>query len=87
MRKKVVISMRISTFFYTIGQGFRNIIRNKWFSLASVATIGACLFLFGIFYAILSNFQHIVKTMEEGVSVAVFLKRVSAIRGFPKSAI
>jgi cell division transport system permease protein len=74
MRKKVVISMRISTFFYTIGQGFRNIIRNKWFSLASVATIGACLFLFGIFYAILSNFQHIVKTMEEGVSVAVFFK-------------
>ena len=64
--------MRISTFFYTIGQGFRNIIRNKWFSLASIATIGACLFLFGIFYAILSNFQHIVKSMEEGVSVTVF---------------
>lgn len=64
--------MRISTFFYTIGQGFRNIVRNKWFSLASIATIGACLFLFGIFYAILSNFQHIVKTAEEGVSVTVF---------------
>lgn len=64
--------MRISTFFYTIGQGFRNIFRNKWFSLASIATIGACLFLFGIFYAILANFQHIVKTAEEGVSVTVF---------------
>jgi cell division transport system permease protein len=72
MRKKVVISMRISTFFYTIGQGFRNIIRNKWFSLASIATIGACLFLFGLFYAIITNFQHIVKTAEEGVSVTVF---------------
>ena len=66
--------MRISTFFYTIGQGFRNIIRNKWFSLASIATIGACLFLFGLFYAILSNFEHIVKTAEEGVSVTVFFK-------------
>lgn len=64
--------MRISTFFYTIGQGFRNIVRNKWFSLASIATIGACLFLFGLFYAILTNFQHIVKTAEEGVSVTVF---------------
>ena len=64
--------MRISTFFYTIGQGIRNIFRNKWFSLASIATIGACLFLFGIFYAILTNFQHIVKTAEEGVSVTVF---------------
>lgn len=64
--------MRISTFFYTVGQGFRNIFRNKWFSLASIATIGACLFLFGIFYSILINFQHIVKTAEEGVSVTVF---------------
>ncbi|MGN0331357.1 MAG: permease-like cell division protein FtsX [Kineothrix sp.] len=66
--------MRISTFFYTIGQGFRNIIRNKWFSLASIATISACLFLFGVFYSILTNFQHIVKTAEEGVSVSVFFE-------------
>ncbi|WMC91591.1 permease-like cell division protein FtsX [Kineothrix sp. MB12-C1] len=77
--------MRINTFFYTIGQGFRNIIRNKWFSLASIATIGACLFLFGLFYAIITNFQHIVKTAEEGVSVTVFFEegiddaKVSAI--------
>lgn len=64
--------MRISTFVYTIKQGFVNIIRNKWFSLASIATISACLFLFGLFYAILANFQHVVKTAEEGVSVTVF---------------
>lgn len=64
--------MRISTFFYTIKQGFVNIVRNKWFSLASIATISACLFLFGIFYAVLVNFQHIVRTAEEGVSVTVF---------------
>ena len=64
--------MRISTFFYTLRQGIINIFRNKWFSLASVATIGACLFLFGIFYAILTNFEHIVKTAEEGISVTVF---------------
>lgn len=64
--------MRISTFFYTIKQGLINIFRNKWFSLASIATIGACLFLFGIFYAILTNFQNIVKTAQEGVSVTIF---------------
>lgn len=63
---------KISTLFYTIRQGFSNIFRNKWFSLASIATISACLFLFGIFYAIVANFQHIVKTAEEGVSVTVF---------------
>ncbi len=64
--------MRISTFFYTIRQGIINIFRNKWFSLASIATIGACLFLFGLFYAVISNFQNIVKTAQEGVSVTVF---------------
>ena len=64
--------MRISTFFYTIKQGFVNIFRNKWFSLASIATIGACLFLFGMFYSVLANFQNIVKTAQEGVSVTVF---------------
>ena len=57
--------MRISTFFYTIRQGFRNIFRNKLFSLASIATITACLFLFGVFYAIVLNLQNMVKTAEE----------------------
>ena len=64
--------MRINTFFYTLRQGIRNIFRNKWFTLASIATISACLFLFGLFYAIICNFQNIVKTAEEGVSVYVF---------------
>lgn len=64
--------MKISTLFYTIKQGFVNIFRNKWYSLASIATISACLFLFGLFYCIVSNFQNILKTAEEGVSVTVF---------------
>lgn len=64
--------MKIRTLFYTIRQGFANIFRNKWYSLASVATIAACLFLFGVFYAIVANFRSIVLKAEEGVSVTVF---------------
>lgn len=64
--------MKISTLLYTFRQGFVNIFRNKWYSLASVATISACLFLFGLFYAIVANFQSIVMKAEEGVSVTVF---------------
>lgn len=64
--------MKISTIIYTIKQGFVNIFRNKWYSLASVATISACLFLLGLFYAIMTNFQHIVQTAEEEVCVSVF---------------
>lgn len=64
--------MRISSFFYTLKQGVRNLFRNKMFTLASIATISACLFLFGLFYAIVTNFQHIVRTAQEGVAVSVF---------------
>lgn len=64
--------MRISTFFYTLKQGIKNIFRNGWYSLASLATISACLLLFGAFFAIVVNMVHIVKTAEEGVAVTVF---------------
>lgn len=66
--------MRISTFFYTLKQGIVNIFRNKWFSLASLATISACLFLLGLFYAVLVNFDYIVHNAEQGVSVTVFFQ-------------
>ena len=64
--------MKISSFFYSIGQGLRNLHRNKLFTLASIATISACLFLFGLFYAILTDAQHAVRSAEQGVSVTVF---------------
>lgn len=64
--------MRFSTFFYTLKQGIINIFRNKWYSLASIATISACLLMFGVFYSVVANFQYIVKMAQEGVSVTVF---------------
>ena len=66
--------MRINTLFYCIWQGIRNIFKNKWFTLASVATISACLFLFGLFFSILTNFQHVVKNAEKGVCVSALLE-------------
>jgi len=66
--------MKINTLLYTLKQGFNSLFRNKWYTLASIATISACLFLFGLFYAILTNFQHIVKNAEEVVCVTVFFE-------------
>lgn len=65
--------MRVSTIRYTIAQGLRNIVKNKMFSIASIATMAACIFLFGIFYSIIINFQYIVEKAEEGVAVVVFV--------------
>lgn len=64
--------MRISTLGYVGKQGVKNIGRNKMFSIAAIATMSACIFLFGLFASILLNFQYIIKTVEEGVAITVF---------------
>lgn len=66
------MAMRISTFLYTLRQGAKNIWKNKMFSLASIATMSACIFLFGVFYSVVVNFQNVVKEVESGVAVTVF---------------
>ena len=66
--------MRISTLGYVGKQGVKNIGRNKMFSLAAVATMSACIFLVGLFFSILLNFQYIIKSAEEGVAITVFFE-------------
>ncbi len=64
--------MKIRTLAYAIKQGFKSMRRNRMFTLASIGTIMACLFLFGIFYFIIVNFQYMIKTAETNVGVTVF---------------
>ena len=70
--RKAGIIMRISGLGYAFKQGMINVFRNKWFSLASLATMTACVFLFGLFYSLVTNFEYIVKSAEKGVAVTVF---------------
>ncbi len=63
--------MRVGTVRYTVKQGASNIIRNKMFSVASIATMAACIFLFGVFFSIITNFNYIVEKAEEGVAIVV----------------
>ncbi len=67
--------MRINTFFYSIGQGFKNIFRNGMFSLASIATMSACIFMFGLFYILIANVNVMVQNVEEGVAITVFFDK------------
>lgn len=61
----------INGFFYNIRQGLKNIWRNRMFSIASVSTMAACIFIFGIFFSILMNVNSMVRTLEEEVGVTV----------------
>ena len=67
--------MRISTIGYSMKQGVKNIRRNKMFSIASIATMAACIFLFGLFYSMVMNFNYIVEKAEEGVAITVFFNK------------
>ncbi len=67
--------MKINSLGYSIKQGLQNIVRNKFFSLASIATMIVCVLLFGTFYAIIVNFDHMVKNAEEGVAITVFFEK------------
>ena len=64
--------MKIRSLFYNAGQGVRNINRNKMFSFASIATMAACIFIFGLFFSILINFNYVLKNVEQNVGITVF---------------
>ncbi|WP_394523074.1 permease-like cell division protein FtsX [Lacrimispora sp. JR3] len=66
--------MRISTFWYCLKQGVNNICRNILFSLASIATVSACIFLFCLFFSIVINVQHVIKNTEGTVGITVFFE-------------
>ena len=70
--------MKISTFFYILKQGFVNIKRNILFSLASVGTIISCLFIFGIVYAVIVNFQSGMNDLEQNITISVFFEEDAA---------
>lgn len=48
--------------------------KNKGYTCASIATISACLFMFGLFFSVLFNIRSIMNTAEQGVSVTVFFQ-------------
>ena len=62
----------MKTLKYGIKQGFKNIVQNKGYSLAAIGTISTCIFLFSVFYALLSNFQNILYNAESTVGITVF---------------
>ena len=64
--------MRISSVGYSVKQGVKNIRRNLLFSLASIGTIIACLFIFGLFYIVLVNFRAAIHKIENTISISVF---------------
>lgn len=64
--------MKFSSLGYCLSQGFKNIARNRMFSIASVATMTLCIFLLGLFYSITANINYMVNRMSDSLCVKVF---------------
>ena len=66
--------MRYNVLGYLIGEGFRNVFKNKKSTMASLMIMCATMFVFGIFFLIGENVQEVMKQVEEQQAMQVFIK-------------
>ena len=64
--------MRVRTLLYLCRLGLKNLWHNRVYSAASIITMSACIFLFGIFYLAVANVDALVQKTERDVYVSVF---------------
>ena len=62
----------MSTFLYCVQRGLLNLKKNILFSMASAATVAACVFLFCMFFSVVSNVSHIALRAETTIGISVF---------------
>ena len=67
--------MKYSRFGYFIGEGFRNVFKNKKSTGASLVIMCATMIIFGIFLLIGENVNHIVKEVESVQGMQVFINK------------
>ena len=66
--------MKYNTIGYLMGDGFRNVFKNKKSTASCLIIMCAAMLIFGIFFAIGENVSHIMKTVTEEQGIQVFLK-------------
>ncbi len=67
--------MNVRTTGFCLKQGLINIKRNKLFSLASIGTIAACVFLISVILAIIINVNYMETYVEQKVGINIFFEK------------
>lgn len=67
--------MKYSRLGYFIGEGFRNVLKNKKSTGASLMIMCATMIIFGVFLIIGENVNHIVQEVEAAQGIQVFIDR------------
>jgi len=68
-----ITAMRMSRFFFLLGQGIKNIFTHGFMSFASVAVITACLFIMGCFSLLTLNIDNMIAEMQSQNRVIAYV--------------
>lgn len=74
MIKRVVIVVRYNIIGYLVGEGFRNVLKNKKATSASLVVMCLTMIIFGVFFAIGQNIEHMMEELQHSQGIAVFIK-------------
>ena len=66
--------MKFNIIGYLIGEGFRNIFKNKKSTISAMIIMCASMIMFGIFFVAGENINHIMENIERDQGMRVFLK-------------
>lgn len=69
--------MRYNMIFYLIGEGFRNILKNKKSTSASLVIMCLTMLIFGVFFIIGENINSVMVQIESAQGIEVFLNDIS----------
>lgn len=66
--------MKIRTMRYFIAEACQSFWRNRFMSVASIATVTLSLFILGLFMIFVANMDHFAKNLESQVEITVYLR-------------
>ena len=66
--------MRFNVISYLIGEGFRNVFKNKKSTISSLMIMCATMLVFGLFFVIGENINQFVKEVADAQGIRVFVK-------------
>ena len=67
------ITVKYNIIGYLIGEGFRNVFKNMKSTLACLGIMSATMVIFGIFFSIIENINHVIRQVEQSQGMEVFI--------------
>ena len=65
--------MRPSSIKYYFKEGFSGLLKNRLMTIASMATVAACILIISFSYCVVSNLQYMLDQLEDSIGIAVFM--------------